>query len=167
LSQKYAEWDENKNRSNQQKHVIPFEEAKEVFDDDNAVAYLGYEKDGENRILLVGKTIGRLMIAVVFTMRKQIYAAIRPEINFFHFFYSPRCKKICHISKKSYLCTGPPPPKGLGLPAILIAKGMVAKAAASFNALPPAFNIPVRLGGVWGRTADATLQVSHKLNHNI
>jgi hypothetical protein len=44
---------------------------------------------------------------------------------------------------------------------------MVAKAAASFNALPPAFNIPVRLGGVWGRTADATLQVSHKLNHNI
>ena len=70
------EWDENKNRSNQQKHGISFDEAKEVFDDDDAVAYPGHEKDGENRILLVGKTIGRLIIAVVFTMRKQIYRII-------------------------------------------------------------------------------------------
>lgn len=70
------EWDENKNKSNQQKHGISFEEAKEVFDDDDAVAYSGHEKDGESRILLVGKTIGRLIIAVVFTMRKQIYRII-------------------------------------------------------------------------------------------
>ncbi|WP_353480371.1 BrnT family toxin [Haliscomenobacter sp.] len=70
------EWDENKNRSNQQKHGIPFEEAKDVFDDDNAVAYPGHDKDGENRILLVGKTLGRFIIAVVFTMRKQIYRII-------------------------------------------------------------------------------------------
>lgn len=70
------EWDEHKNMSNQQKHGIPFEQAKEVFDDDDAVAYPGHEKNGENRILLVGKTIGRLLIAVVFTMRKQIYRII-------------------------------------------------------------------------------------------
>ena len=70
------EWDENKNRSNQRKHGLSFEEAKEVFGDDDAVAYPGHEKDGENRILLVGKTIGRLIIAVVFTMRKQIYRII-------------------------------------------------------------------------------------------
>jgi uncharacterized DUF497 family protein len=70
------EWDENKNRSNQQKFGIPFEEAKDVFDDDNAVAYPGHNKDGENRFLLVGKTLGRFIIGVVFTMRKQIYRII-------------------------------------------------------------------------------------------
>lgn len=39
------EWDENKNKSNQQKHGIPFEEAKEVFDDDAAIDLL---KSGGN-----------------------------------------------------------------------------------------------------------------------
>lgn len=70
------EWDEYKNQANMQKHGIPFEEAKEVFDDDDAIAYPGHKKDDENRFLLVGKTIGKLIIAVVFTMRKQIYRII-------------------------------------------------------------------------------------------
>lgn len=70
------EWDENKNRSNQKKHGLSFEDAKEVFDDEDAIAYPRPVKDGENRILLVGKILGRFIIAVVFTVRKQIYRVI-------------------------------------------------------------------------------------------
>lgn len=44
------EWDENKNKSNQQKHGIPFEEAKEVFDDDAAIDLL---KSGGNLVKLL------------------------------------------------------------------------------------------------------------------
>jgi uncharacterized protein len=70
------EWDEEKNRINHQKHGIEFQEAKEVFDDENAVLYPGATKGEENRFLLVGKTIEKFIIAVVFTMRKQIYRII-------------------------------------------------------------------------------------------
>jgi hypothetical protein len=35
------EWDEHKNKSNQQKHGIGFEEAKAVFEDDNAIEFRG------------------------------------------------------------------------------------------------------------------------------
>lgn len=70
------EWDDNKNRSNQKKHGISFEDAKEVFDDDDAIVYPRQVKDGENRILLVGKVFGRFIIALVFTMRKQVYRII-------------------------------------------------------------------------------------------
>lgn len=33
------EWDENKNQTNQKKHGISFEEAKEVFFDDDAILF--------------------------------------------------------------------------------------------------------------------------------
>jgi uncharacterized DUF497 family protein len=70
------EWDEEKNRINQQKHGIQFQEAKEVFEDEHAVLYPGATKGEESRFLLVGKTLGRFIIAIVFTMRKQIYRII-------------------------------------------------------------------------------------------
>lgn len=70
------EWDENKNQSNQKKHGISFEDAKNVFDDEDAVAYPGQIRAGENRFLLVGKVLGKFIIAVVFTMRKQIFRLI-------------------------------------------------------------------------------------------
>jgi uncharacterized DUF497 family protein len=71
------EWDENKNRSNQDKHGIDFADAREVFDDNDAVVYPGHRKtDGENRILLVGKILGKFIIAVIFTVREQIYRII-------------------------------------------------------------------------------------------
>jgi uncharacterized DUF497 family protein len=50
------EWDENKNKSNQQKHSISFEKAKEVFEDQNAVEFRG-NSSTEFRILrIVHKT---------------------------------------------------------------------------------------------------------------
>lgn len=72
----HFDWDESKNKSNRQKHGIDFEHAKQVFEDEDAVAYPGQTKDGENRILLVGKILGKFIIAVVFTVRQQIYRII-------------------------------------------------------------------------------------------
>lgn len=62
------EWDESKNRSNQLKHSISFEKAKEVFQDENAVEFLG-NSSTELRIIRIGKTFSKLLIAVVYTLR--------------------------------------------------------------------------------------------------
>ncbi|MBX2928789.1 MAG: BrnT family toxin [Saprospiraceae bacterium] len=62
------EWDESKNKSNQQKHFLSFEKAKEVFEDKNAVEFLGYS-DTELRIIRIGKTFGKILISVVYTLR--------------------------------------------------------------------------------------------------
>lgn len=70
------EWDENKNKITQQKYGIGFERAKAVFDDKDAIGYPATTKEGENRALLVGKILGKFIIAVVFTVRKQIYRII-------------------------------------------------------------------------------------------
>jgi hypothetical protein len=63
-----CEWDENKNKSNQQKHSISFEKAKEVFEDQNAVEFRG-NSSTEFRILRIGKTLSKILIAVVYTLR--------------------------------------------------------------------------------------------------
>lgn len=62
------EWDENKNKSNQQKHSISFEKAKEVFEDQNAVEFRG-NSSTEFRILRIGKTLSKILIAVVYSLR--------------------------------------------------------------------------------------------------
>ena len=62
------EWDENKNKSNQQKHSIRFEMAKEVFEDQNAVEFRSTSST-EFRVLRIGKTLGRILVAVVYTLR--------------------------------------------------------------------------------------------------
>lgn len=49
------EWDENKNQTNQKKHGISFEEAKEVFFDDDAILFDDPEHPkGEERFLIIG-----------------------------------------------------------------------------------------------------------------
>lgn len=80
------EWDENKDNSNKRKHKVGFDEAKEVFDDENAIEFLG-DKGGEVRFLRIGKTVGKVILAVVYTLRTTIYRIIsarqadRKEIN--------------------------------------------------------------------------------------
>ena len=44
------EWDENKNKSNREKHSISFEKAKEAFQDENAVEFRG-DSSTELRIM--------------------------------------------------------------------------------------------------------------------
>ena len=51
----FNEWDENKNQTNQKKHGISFEEAKEVFFDDDAILFDDPEHSkGEERFLIIG-----------------------------------------------------------------------------------------------------------------
>lgn len=70
------EWDENKNRSNREKHGIGFDRAREVFEDKDAIAYPGKTKDGERRFMIVGKVLGRFIIAVVYTVKTAVYRII-------------------------------------------------------------------------------------------
>lgn len=50
------EWDENKNTSNKRKHGLSFEEAREVFDDSNAILFDDPDHSiGEERFLIIGK----------------------------------------------------------------------------------------------------------------
>lgn len=49
------EWDENKNKTNQRKHGIDFEEAKTVFYDDDAILFDDPEHSiDEDRFLILG-----------------------------------------------------------------------------------------------------------------
>jgi len=62
------EWDENKNKSNQEKHGIDFNDAKDVFKDDNSKVSPDLRKDyGENRWKIIGKIYGSI-ISVIYTM---------------------------------------------------------------------------------------------------
>ncbi len=65
------EWDENKNKSNFEKHRIDFNEAKEVFKDENAVNYEienSLKKYKEQRFLTIGKFFN-VLHTVVWTFR--------------------------------------------------------------------------------------------------
>jgi hypothetical protein len=62
------EWDENKNSKNKTKHKIGFEEAKTVFSDKDAIE-LEASRNGEYRIIRIGKTATRFILLVVYTMR--------------------------------------------------------------------------------------------------
>ena len=64
------EWDENKNKSNQEKHKIDFNDAKQVFADEKRTQSEDTRKDyGEKRWITVGKMYKALTV-VVFTMRE-------------------------------------------------------------------------------------------------
>ncbi len=58
-------WDERKNEVNQKKHGVPFDEAKTVFYDENAIRYFDPDhSDDEDRFLMVGMS-QRLRILIV------------------------------------------------------------------------------------------------------
>jgi len=59
------EWDENKNKLNQQKHGISFEEAKEVFDDPLQISKLDKRFSYfEERWITVGSTLQHKVLVV-------------------------------------------------------------------------------------------------------
>jgi len=52
------EWDEAKNRSNQRKHGVSFEEAQTVFLDENAMRYFDPDHShDEDRFILLGLSV--------------------------------------------------------------------------------------------------------------
>ena len=68
------EWDENKNKSNQQKHKITFEDATDVFNDKERLEYES-DKLGEKRFLTIGKAF-QAIITVIYTTRELLIRII-------------------------------------------------------------------------------------------
>jgi uncharacterized DUF497 family protein len=65
------EWDENKNNSNKEKHGIDFNDAKEVFKDENSKVGPDLRKVyGEVRWKIIGKIYGSI-ISVIYTVRNK------------------------------------------------------------------------------------------------
>ena len=66
------EWDEDKNKSNKIKHGVSFEEAKFVFDDENAISwYDDFHSDDEERFILVGLSIKYRELTVCHCYRRE------------------------------------------------------------------------------------------------
>jgi len=78
------EWDENKNILNKQKHGIDFDDAKEVFTDENNKIAHDLRKDyGEDRWKIIGKIYG-IIISVIYTVRDnaiRIISARKASFN--------------------------------------------------------------------------------------
>jgi len=71
------QWDENKNRANQKKHRVSFEEAKSVFYDENALQYFDSDhSEDEDRFLMLGLS-ARLRILLVSHCFREKESAIR------------------------------------------------------------------------------------------
>ncbi len=79
------EWDENKNKSNKEKHGISFEDASKIFDDPHRIQYIN-SQGNEKRFVTVGKVI-KFIVTVVYTVRSGLLRIIsarqarRSEIN--------------------------------------------------------------------------------------
>lgn len=71
---KGTEWDENKNRSNKEKHSLSFEDASSIFEDDNRLQYAVESRD-EVRYITIGKVL-KVIVAVVYTIRNFTYRII-------------------------------------------------------------------------------------------
>jgi len=64
------EWDENKDKANQVKHRLAFEDAKYVFADPFSVSRDDFTET-EARRQIIGQVSGVLLILVVYTMRNE------------------------------------------------------------------------------------------------
>ncbi|MBC8554604.1 BrnT family toxin [Desulfobacula sp.] len=75
-SLKFA-WDNRKNKTNQKKHGIPFEEAQTIFFDENAIEF--YDPDhseNEDRFIMLGLSY-RLRVLVVCHCHRESESEIR------------------------------------------------------------------------------------------
>lgn len=61
------EWDKNKNESNKIKHNVPFEDATDIFNDDDRINFRS-GRHGEARFKTLGKALLVIMI-VIYTVR--------------------------------------------------------------------------------------------------
>ena len=65
------EWDQRKNRENQRKHGISFEDACEVFRDPLYVSVKERIQDGEQRWQTFGEVDGWLLVMVAHTVNEE------------------------------------------------------------------------------------------------
>ncbi len=72
MSQLLFEWDNEKNKINQKKHDISFEEAKTVFYDDNAIQFWDEDhSEGEERFLLLGRSSKMRILLIIHCFRER------------------------------------------------------------------------------------------------
>lgn len=72
MSQLLFEWDNEKNKINQKKHGISFEEAKTVFYDDNAIQFWDEDhSEGEDRFLLLGRSSKMRILLIIHCFRER------------------------------------------------------------------------------------------------
>ena len=65
-------WDERKNRENQRKHKVSFEEAQTVFYDENALRYFDPDhSDDEDRFLMLGMSFALRVLVVCHCCREN------------------------------------------------------------------------------------------------
>ncbi len=70
------EWDENKNKANQEKHNIDFDFACKVFEDNSKIEWEDIRIDyGEQRFITLGKYRNTLL-TVVYTIRETKFRLI-------------------------------------------------------------------------------------------
>ena len=66
------DWDEKKNRSNQRKHGVSFEEAQSVFFDEDAREFPDPDhSEAEARFLLVGRSVLLRILLICHCFREQ------------------------------------------------------------------------------------------------
>lgn len=70
----HFEWDDNKNTLNKQKHKMSFEDASDVFNDDERLEYSS-DKNGETRHFTIGKAF-LAIISVIYTTRDLVIRII-------------------------------------------------------------------------------------------
>jgi uncharacterized protein len=63
-------WDPAKNRENQRKHGISFDDAKAVFQDPDRIEVLDDRDYGEERWVTIG-TLGKIVALVIYTERNS------------------------------------------------------------------------------------------------
>ncbi|MDJ0598601.1 MAG: BrnT family toxin [Crocosphaera sp.] len=72
MSRILFEWDNEKNRINQKKHGVSFEEAKTVFYDDNAIQFWDEDhSEEEERFLLLGRSSKMRILLIIHCFREQ------------------------------------------------------------------------------------------------
>jgi uncharacterized DUF497 family protein len=65
-------WDDRKNKANQKKHGVSFEEAETVFFDENAIEYFDPDhSEDEDRFLMLGLSYRLRILVVSYTLRKR------------------------------------------------------------------------------------------------
>ena len=70
-------WNNNKNKANQKKHHVSFEEAQSVFFDENAIEYFDPEhSESEDRFIMLGLS-AHLKVLVVCHCYRQSDSVIR------------------------------------------------------------------------------------------
>ena len=65
-------WDDRKNKANQKKHRVSFEEAQTVFFDEHAIEYDDPDhSESEDRYLMLGRSYRVRVLVVSYTLREN------------------------------------------------------------------------------------------------